>query len=80
MRRNNKSLEFKYEEDEDSKEYGFYNDQIILSFEKKGNKNFLNYISIFLSYEDILENSKILKEIKDIMELKKLLDKIFYKK
>lgn len=80
LKRTNKSLEFEYREDEYFKKYDFDDDKINLSFKKKGNRSFLDYILVSLPYEDLLPDSKILEEIKDIMELKKLLDKIFYRK
>ena len=48
-------------------------------FEKKGREKIVDDIMISLPYEDILENDKdIFEEIKEIMELKDKIDKLFF--
>ena len=81
LRRNNKDMNFEYEEDEYTGRYLFDDGNIDIFFEKFKNKKIVDYIAIGLPYEDILEGDKeVLEEIKDIMELKEKIDNMFWKK
>ena len=80
MRKYNKSLDYKYEEDKRSGKYSFDNGNIDIFFEKYKNKKIVDDIMISLPYEDILpENKDILNEIEDITEIKNKIDNFFWK-
>lgn len=80
LRKYNKSLDYKYEEDKRSGKYSFDNGNIDIFFEKYKNKKIVDDIMISLPYEDILpENKDILNEIEDITEIKNKIDNFFWK-
>ena len=80
LRKYNKSLDYKYEEDKHSGKYSFDNGNIDIFFEKYKNKKIVDDIMISLPYEDILpENKDILNEIEDITEIKNKIDNFFWK-
>ena len=79
LKRNNKNLNFKYEEDKFFGEYLFDDGNIHIFFEKFGSKKVMDDIMISLPYEDILpENKEVLAEISKIMEVKNKIDKLFW--
>lgn len=81
LKRNNKNLNFKYEEDKFFGEYLFDDGNIHIFFEKFGSKKVMDDIMISLPYEDILpENKEILVEISKIMEVKTKIDELFWEK
>ena len=81
LKRNNKNLNFKYEEDKFFGEYLFDDGNIHIFFEKFGSKKVMDDIMISLPYEDILpENKKVLVEISKIMEIKTKIDELFWEK
>ena len=81
LKRNNKNLNFKYEEDKFFGEYLFDDGNIHIFFEKFGSKKVMDGIMISLPYEDILpENKKVLVEISKIMEIKTKIDELFWEK
>lgn len=78
LKKYNKNLDFKYEEDKYYGEYLFDDGNIHIFFRKTKGKKIVDDIIINLPYEDILENDKdIFEEIKEIMELKDKIDKLF---
>ena len=79
LKRNNKNLNFKYEEDKYAGRYLFDNGEINIFFEKFGSKKVMDDIMISLPYEDILpENKEVLEEISKIMEIKNKIDELFW--
>ena len=79
LKKYNKNLDFKYEEDKYYGEYLFDDGNIHIFFRKTKGKKIVDDIMINLPYEDILENDKdIFEEIKEIMELKDKIDKLFF--
>ena len=79
LKKYNKNLDFKYEEDKYYGEYLFDDGNIHIFFRKTKGKKIVDDIIINLPYEDILENDKdIFEEIKEIMELKDKIDKLFF--
>ena len=79
LKRNNKNLNFKYEEDKFFGEYLFDDGNIHIFFEKFGSKKVMDDIMISLPYEDILpENKEVLAEISKIMEIKNKIDELFW--
>ena len=79
LKKYNKNLDFKYEEDKYYGEYLFDDWNIHIFFRKTKGKKIVDDIIINLPYEDILENDKdIFEEIKEIMELKDKIDKLFF--
>ena len=81
LKRNNKNLNFKYEEDKFFGEYLFDDGNIHIFFEKFGSKKVMDDIMISLPYEDILpENKEVLVEISKIMEIKSKIDELFWNK
>ena len=81
LKRNNKNLNFKYEEDKFFGEYLFDDGNIHIFFEKFGSKKVMDDIMISLPYEDILpENKEVLAEISKIMEIKTKIDELFWEK
>lgn len=81
LKRNNKNLNFEYEEDKFFGQYLFDDGNIHIFFEKFGNKKVMDDIMISLPYEDILpENKEILVEISKIMEIKTKIDELFWEK
>ena len=79
LKRNNKNLNFKYEEDKFFGEYLFDDGNIHIFFEKFGSKKVMDDIMISLPYEDILpENKEVLAEISKIMEIKNKIDGLFW--
>ena len=59
--------------------YLFDDGNITIFFEKKGREKIVDDIMISLPYEDILPDSYIVDEIKDIMEIKNKIDSFFGK-
>ena len=57
----------------------FDDGNITIFFEKKGREKIVDDIMISLPYEDILPDSYIVDEIKDIMEIKNKIDSFFWK-
>ena len=57
----------------------FDDGNITIFFEKKGREKIVDDIMISLPYEDILPDSYIVDEIKDIMEIKNKIDSFFGK-
>ena len=81
LKRNNKNLNFEYEEDKFFGEYLFDDGNIHIFFEKFGSKKVMDDIMISLPYEDILpENKEVLVEISKIMEIKSKIDELFWNK
>ena len=79
LKKNRKSLKFEYEFSGYYGNYLFDDGNITIFFEKKGREKIVDGITISLPYEDILENNKdIFEEIKEIMELKDKIDKLFF--
>ena len=79
LKRNNKNLNFEYEEDKFLGEYLFDDGNIHIFFEKFGSKKVMDDIMISLPYEDILpENKEVLAEISKIMEIKNKIDELFW--
>ena len=79
LKRNNKNLNFKYEEDKFFGEYLFDDGNIHIFFEKFGSKKVMDDIMISLPYEDILpENKEVLAEISKIREIKNKIDELFW--
>ena len=77
---NKKKSDFKYSEDKYTGRYLFDNENIDIFFQKYRNKKIVDGIMISLPYEDILpENKEVLKEIKDIIEIKNKIDNFFWK-
>ena len=79
LKNNNKNLDFKYEEDKYYGEYLFDDGNIHIFFKKIKGKKIVDDIMISLPYEDILPDSYIVDEIKDIMEIKNKIDSFFWK-
>lgn len=79
LRKYNKNLDFKYEEDKYSGRYLFDDGNIDIFFQKYKNKKIVDDIMISLPYEDILPDNYIVDEIKDIMEIKNKIDSFFWK-
>lgn len=81
LKKNKKNLEFEYKFNGYYGNYLFDNGEIHIFFEKKYQKKIIDAIMVSLPYEDIqFENTKILNEIKEIMELKEKINKLFYVK
>ena len=81
LKRNNKNLNFEYEEDKFFGEYLFDDGNIHIFFEKFGSKKVMDDIMISLPYEDILpENKEVLVEIIKIMEIKSEIEELFWNK
>ncbi|AMD96038.1 hypothetical protein [Leptotrichia sp. oral taxon 847] len=78
LRKYNKNLDFKYEEDKYSGRYLFDDGNIDIFFQKYKNKKIVDDIMISLPYEDILSDNYIVDEIKDIMEIKNKIDSFFW--
>ena len=75
-----KKSDFRYSEDKYMGRYLFDNGNIDIFFQKYRNKKIVDSIMISLPYEDILpENKEVLKEIKDIIEIKNKIDNFFWK-
>ena len=80
LKRNKKNINFEYDEDKYTGRYLFDNENIDIFFQKYRNKKIVDGIMISLPYEDILpENKEVLKEIKDIIEIKNKIDNFFWK-
>ena len=78
LRKYNKNLDFKYEEDKYSGRYLFDDGNIDIFFQKYKNKKIVDDIMISLPYEDILPDNYIVDEIKDIMEIRNKIDSFFW--
>ena len=80
LKKYQKKSDFKYSEDKYTGRYLFDNENIDIFFQKYRNKKIVDGIMISLPYEDILpENKEVLKEIKDIIEIKNKIDNFFWK-
>ncbi|BBM46118.1 hypothetical protein JMUB4039_2070 [Leptotrichia trevisanii] len=80
LKRNKKNTNFEYDEDMYTGRYLFDNGKIDIFFKKNKKRKIIHNIMIRLPYEDILpENKEVLKEIKDIIEIKNKIDNFFWK-
>lgn len=78
LKKNKKKSDFEYIEDKYDVRYLFDDGNIDLFFDKCGYKKILRTIMISLPYEDIIDDNKILEEIKDVMELRNTIKKMFF--
>lgn len=78
LKKNKKKSDFECIEDEYDVRYLFDDSRIDLFFDRYGYKKILETIMISLPYEDIIDDNKILEEIKDVMELRDKIKKMFF--